>query len=120
MRLVMTRVLAPLILLLAIASAHAQDDAAIGEVAQGIYAGMEDSVHREYTFMVMSLPAHASGNAANKVAATREVLKMLTYNRAALFAFCAADAERARPPNAPRIPAERNLVLSTCVEQRSA
>lgn len=116
----MTRVLALLILLGAMASAHAQNDADMEDFARNAYANMEDSIHREYTFMVMSLPVHATGRAASKVATMREALKMLTYNRAALFAFCAADAERARPPNAPRIPAQRNLLLTTCVEQKSA
>ena len=41
---------------------------------------------------------------------------MLSYNRAALFAFCGAEAEKDRPPGAPPIPLESNLVLTTCVE----
>ena len=34
----------------------------------------------------------------------------------ALFAFCAAEAERDRAPGAARVPAENNLMLTTCVE----
>src|SRR5437868_15170798 len=43
---------------------------------------------------------------------------MLAYNRAVLVAYCIADAERDRPPTAPPIPMERNLVLTTCVEDK--
>ena len=41
---------------------------------------------------------------------------MLSYNRAVLFAFCAAEAEKERGPNALPIPLEQNLPLTTCVE----
>jgi len=45
-------------------------------------------------------------------------LKALAYNRAVLVAYCIADAERDRPPNAPHVPMERNLVLTTCVDDK--
>jgi hypothetical protein len=37
-----------------------------------------------------------------------------------LFAFCAADAEEGRPPDAPRVPARENPALTKCVEQSFA
>ena len=41
---------------------------------------------------------------------------MLSYNRAALFAFCAAEAEAERVPGTPRVRFENNLLMTTCVE----
>jgi len=40
----------------------------------------------------------------------------LSYNKAALFAGCAADAARARLPGAPPIRGDQDPVLRTCLE----
>jgi hypothetical protein len=57
-----------------------------------------------------------SGAPVSRLAPIKERMKMLTYNRAALFAFCAAEAEKDRAPGAAPIPLANNLVLTTCVE----
>jgi len=43
---------------------------------------------------------------------------MLAYNRAVLVAYCIAETERDRPPNARPLPMEQNLVLTTCVDDK--
>lgn len=106
-----------LILLISLAvgdPAHAEGDVPHDEFVQAIYASMEDSVRREYNSALMSTPRRATAK-SDKVL---QALKVLYYNKAALFAFCAADAEQARAPNAARVPAEHNIVLTTCVEKK--
>ena len=58
----------------------------------------------------------ASGAPAGKIEPIKERMKQLSYNRAALFATCVADAEKERGPNAAPLPLGQNLVLTTCVE----
>ncbi len=45
-----------------------------------------------------------AGAPVAKIAPIKERMKMLSYNRAVLFASCAAEAEKDRPLNAARIP----------------
>jgi len=112
----MRRLLSLLALLAICAPARAVDSVSHGEFARTIYLGMEDSIRREYDMALLTVPRRASAAAsADKL---RQALKVLYYNKAALFAFCAADAEQTHNPSAPRVPAEHNLVLTTCVEQK--
>lgn len=106
-----------LILLISLAAggqAYAEGDVPHDEFARAIYAGMEDSVRREYNSTLMSASRSATAQSDKFLRA----LKVLYYNKAALFAFCAADAEQARAPGVARVPAEQNTVLTTCVEQK--
>jgi hypothetical protein len=57
-----------------------------------------------------------SGAPLSRLAPIKERMKMLSYNRAALFAFCGAEAEKNRPAGAAPIPLASNLLLTTCVE----
>ena len=111
----MTRALMFLLLLAAASQARAQDDA-----VQRIYAAMEPRIRAEYEFHLAGVARQvlASGTPASKIEVFQRRLKALAYNRAVLVAYCIADAERDRPPNAPHVPMERNLVLTTCVDDK--
>ena len=102
-----------LILLAAAGQARAQDD-----VLRRAYAAVEERTQAEYEFNMAGITRQMlrSGAPVSKIAPIKERMKMLSYNRAVLFAFCAADAEKERGANAPPIPLEQNLPLTTCLE----
>jgi hypothetical protein len=102
------------ILLAAAGQVRAQDD----EVVRRIYAAVAERTQAEYEFNMAGITRQllSSGAPVSRLAPIRERMKMLSYNRAALFAFCAAEAEKNRPPGAEPIPFENNLLLTTCVE----
>jgi hypothetical protein len=81
---------------------------------------MEPRIRAEYEFHLAGVARQVlgSGAPASKIELFQKRLKVLAYNRAVLVAVCIADAERERPPNAAPIPMERNLVLTTCVEDK--
>ncbi len=98
-------------MLLAADPAHAQD-----AILQGTYATIENSIRAEYEGMLAALPREAPEEAVGQIEKNRSLLKMFAYNKAALFATCAAEAEQDRSPSAARVPAAQNLMLRTCVE----
>jgi hypothetical protein len=104
-----------LLLLSAASQARAQDEA-----AQRAYAAMEPRIRAEYEFHLAGVARQVlgSGAPASKIELFQKRLKMLAYNRAVLVAYCIADAERDRPPNARPVPMEQNLVLTTCVDDK--
>jgi len=101
------------ILLAAAGEACAQDD-----VLRRAYAAIEERTQAEFEFKMAGITRQLLGSGAPvaRIAPIKERMKMLTYNRAVLFASCADEAEKDRPLNAPRIPWENNLVMTTCVE----
>jgi hypothetical protein len=102
------------ILLSAAGQARADDD----EVARRVYAAVAERTQAEYEFNMAGITRQLLGSGApvSRLAPIRDRMKMLSYNRAALFAFCAAEAEKNRPPGAEPVPFENNLLLTTCVE----
>jgi hypothetical protein len=117
----MTRLLTLFLTLLAgFGQARAQDRAEADDLVRGIYAGMEDNVRREYAALLAAVERGETGGPGANYEKTREMIKTIYYNKAALFAFCAADAEQAHSAGAERVPAERNLALTTCVEVKFA
>lgn len=97
--------------LVAAGPARAQD-----AILQGTYATIENSIRTEYETMLAALPREAPEEAVGQIEKNRSLLKMFAYNKAALFASCATEAERERSPSAERVPAAQNLMLRTCVE----
>jgi hypothetical protein len=110
-----------ILLFLAAALARGQED-----FAKTVYAEIENSARNEYEAMIGSIMRDAMAHPpkddeeqakrAQQIEREKGRLKLLTYNKAALFAFCAADADRARGPGAPPVRSEQNLILRTCVE----
>jgi hypothetical protein len=102
-----------LVLLVAAGPARAQDD-----ILQRTYAAVEQRTQAEYEFAIGGIARQLlrSGAPYSKSVPIRERTKMLSYNRAALFAFCAAEAEAERVPGTPRVRFENNLLMTTCVE----
>lgn len=116
----MTRALSLLILILVVGPTCALAQGTLDDFTRAVYAGLEESVHREYNIALMSMRAHDRETGADRAQTEtmQQVLKVMFYNRSALFAYCGAEAEKARAPDAPRVPAEDNPVLTSCVEQK--
>lgn len=91
--------------------AHAQDD-----LVQNIYASLASGVRAEYEAQLASLPPPGAGMPDDVLEKNKALVKVFAYNKAVLFAVCAADAERDRSPLAERVPSSMNLVLRTCIE----
>jgi hypothetical protein len=88
------------------------------ELVQRIYASMEPRIHAEYEFNLAGVTRHVLGSGAplSKIEPFKERMKVLAYNKAALFASCVAAGEKDRKPDAEPVPLERNLMVTTCVE----
>ena len=110
-----------MLLVLAASFARAQED-----FAKSVYTEIENSIRNEYEGMIGSIMRNSmaqppkdedeQATRAQQIEREKARVKLLTYNKAALFAFCAADADRARGPGAPPVRSEQNLFLRTCVE----
>jgi hypothetical protein len=111
----MTRALMFLLVLAAASQARAQNDA-----VQRVYGAMEPRIRAEYELRLAEVARQVlgSGAPAGKIELFQKRLKMLAYNRAVLVAYCIAETERSRPPNARTLPMEQNLVLTTCVDDK--
>jgi hypothetical protein len=100
-------------LLLTAAPGSAQD-----EGVRAIYESMAPRIQQEYEGLLAAVARGATGGPNANAPKMREMLKVLYYNKAVLFAFCAAEAEKVRSPRADRVPAQDNLMLTTCVEEK--
>ena len=100
--------------LIAAAPARGQD-----EMTLGFYASVENNIRSEYD-QVLRYFLYGRGGSAARTEKDQTIMKVVYYNKAVMFAVCAADAERYRSPHAQRVPAQLNLALTTCVEQRFA
>jgi hypothetical protein len=106
------RALALLILIVAATPGRGESD-----VSQGFYTALENDLRREYDALMRDI-AFGKGGPAAKTEQSQHTTKIIYYNKAVMFALCAAEAERVRAPQAPRVPARQNLFLTTCVEQK--
>jgi hypothetical protein len=112
-----------LLLTLVAMPACAQDD-----FGRAIFAEIEQSVRAEYEAMLVEITRATLANPAQdeaeqarrtqRIELETERIKTFAYNKAALFAICASESEKARGPRAPRIRSGQNLVLRTCVEYK--
>ena len=84
-------------------------------LVQRIYAGMENTIRNDYEQLQIQITREAMQQ-ARSAEPDRLRSKMISYNKAVLFASCAAEAERDRSPTANRIPSSENLVMRTCLE----
>jgi hypothetical protein len=110
-----------ILLALAVTPTWAQDD-----FAKEIYAEIGNSVRAEYETMLAAIARDSLTNPprdevsriqrAGEVEKEKRRVKLLTYNKAALFAGCAAEAARAREPGAPRLRGDQDPVLRACLE----
>jgi hypothetical protein len=105
-------------LVVSIVLTAASQASAQGDVLRRVYAAVEERTVAEFEYNMAGITRELLrlGRPVSKIAPIKERMKMLSYNRAVLFAYCAADAEQDRPANAAPIPPENNLVLTTCVE----
>jgi hypothetical protein len=85
-----------LLMMAVVGPVHAQNDE-----LQTVYAGLQDSVRADYQSLRAQLSRAAIAMALN-AAKEREELKMLSYNKAVLFASCVVESERDRSPAAMR------------------
>ena len=102
------------VFLLGAGAVRAQDDNALLR----IYAGLEGRIRAEYEYNLSGVTRQAidAGVPFSKVEPFKERMKLLAYNKAALFASCAADADKERQLNAGRVPMAQNLIVTTCAE----
>ena len=108
----MAKALMFFILVAVAGAARAQDDTAL----RAAYAAAESGVRAQYEALLAQM-AQAPGQPPEGWAEkTKALMKMLSYNQAATFAFCVAESERDHSPAAPRVPSAENIVLRTCVE----
>lgn len=113
----MVRALTVVMLLAACGAASAQtsdEDSAV----QAVYASIENSIHREYDAVLRVVSRKEAETPAGHFEKMRDVVRTMYYNKAAVFSDCAADADQYRAPGAPRVPAEHNLILNTCLEEK--
>jgi hypothetical protein len=104
-----------LALVVAAGQARAQDDD-----PQAIYASIEPMMRREFETELAALMRDAIGHPPKRVERAREILGFITYNKAALFTYCAVEARKDRLAGNKRIGSKDNIVLTTCVETRYA
>jgi len=114
----MIRTLTVLVLLALAATARGGQDRVQDEVTQGIYASIENDIHREYDAVLGVVSRKETDNPTGRFEKMRENVKLMYYNKAVLFSNCVAEAEQYRSLGAPRVPAGQNLVLTTCVEEK--
>src|SRR5262249_12049920 len=118
----MMRFLFVLMLLAAAGTARGQDraqDRAHDEMTQAIYASIQNDIRREFAVVMDRVSRAESTDPTANLQKLRNMWGMLYYNRAAMFAICAAEAEQYRAPGAPRVPARNNLFLNTCMEEKA-
>ena len=114
----MIRALIVIALLAVAGTGRGQDNPAQGNLAQAIYASIEGNIRREYDVVMDRVSRVESTDPSANLQKLRRMWSMIYYNRAVLFSNCAAEAEQYRSPAAPRVPAQNNLLLTTCVEDR--
>jgi len=112
----MTRALMLLILFASAGLARAQDDTAL----RAAYAAAQDGVRAQYEALLAEMARAPGPPPEGWTEKTKALVKMLSYNQAATFAFCTAEAEHNHSPSAPRVPSSENLVLRTCMEIKMA
>ena len=86
---------------------------------QRAYAAVEERTQAEYEFNMAGITRQLlrSGAPVSKIAPIKERMKMLSYNRAALFAFLRRRGrEGTRTQRRAAFRSENNLVMTTCVE----
>jgi hypothetical protein len=111
------------VLLVVAAPARAQDQLQSPEqenATQRAYATISPRIRDEYEYQLRGLAQQVlnSGAPGTKTEFFKKRVKLLTYNRAALIAYCVADAERDHPPTAVPVPWQNNLLLTTCVDEK--
>lgn len=104
-------------LLLACGAAAAQTKDQ-GEAVQAVYISIGNDIRREYDAVLGAVSRKEADSSTGSFEKMREVVRMMYYNKAAVFSGCAAEAEQYRLPNAPRVPASQNLVMTTCLEEK--
>jgi hypothetical protein len=110
----MLRVLMLLVLATTAGPALGQD-----ALTREIYASVEPGIRREYDALMEAIARGETGLSKDGSGMPHN-LRVMFHNKAVLFASCAAEAEQVRSPQAPRVPAGRNLMLTTCVEEKLA
>jgi len=92
-------------------SVRAQED-----ITQIVYASIENSIRGEFESILAQIMRENVAQLPGGIVKATELLKLITYNKASLFAFCAAETEKDQPQRSNRIPSAMNIVLTTCVE----
>jgi hypothetical protein len=80
------------------------------------YTSVEKSIRVEFDNAMAGLARDAAVRPAREIESARDILKFISYNKAAIFAYCFAETRRDHPPKNSRSRSESNIFLTTCVE----
>lgn len=86
------------------------------DFVQTVYASIEHSIRREFEGTLVQLMREGPVRSPAGIVKRTEFLKLVAYNKATLFATCAAETENNQPQRSGRVPSAMNIVLTTCVE----
>lgn len=109
-----------IVLMLAAASVAAQAQSRDqSQTAQAVYLSIQNDIRREFDAVMDRVGRAETNDPTLRLEKIRQMWGMLYYNKAAIFAICAAEAEEYRAPGAPRVPSRNNLFLNTCMEEKA-
>lgn len=90
------------------------------EEVRKAYASVEPSIRVEFQNAMDGLARDAAVRPPKDIENAKDILKFISYNKAAIFAYCFAEARRDHPPKNPRGRSESNIFLTTCVDSQFA
>jgi hypothetical protein len=117
------RIIVTLLLLAAAGFARAQDrgqEQSFDDAVRSAYASVENSIRQEFENAMVGLARDAAVRPASEIDNAKEILKFISYNKAAIFAYCFAETRRNHPPRNSRVRSDQNVFLTTCVETQFA
>ncbi len=111
----MFRVLIAIVFLAVAGAARGQDD-----MTQAVYGSIENNIRQEFNVVMERIKRSWADHPGVSLVNIHRMWTLIYYNRAVMFSICAAEAEQYRAPGASRVPAQNNLFLNTCVEEKGA
>ena len=112
------RIVVLLLLVVGIAPSRAQDPSERDALMRQIYASLEAASRADFEQTMKHIGRGLPFDMMPRVGPPLTIFKLIAYNKAAIFASCAAETMGQRPPRARRVPSSENLLLRTCVETR--
>ncbi|MBM3531322.1 MAG: hypothetical protein FJX62_24880 [Alphaproteobacteria bacterium] len=93
---------------------------ALDDEVRKAYASVEPSIRVEFHNAMAGLARDAAVRPPADIESATNILKFISYNKAAIFAYCFAETRRDHPPKNPRGRSEANIFLTTCVDGQFA
>lgn len=96
----------------------AAQDIANEEALRRAYASVENSIRGEFEVAMEGLARDAAVRSASEIENARDILKFISYNKAAIFAYCVVSTQREAASVSSRQRSASNVILTTCVENQ--